>query len=83
MFTECDFFYYQVFKSNSWRGVLDTTLCNILAVGRWFTQGTPVSSTTKKKNERHDIAEILLKEALNPINLLFYNKVNIFWGGLL
>jgi hypothetical protein len=49
MFTECDFFYYKVFKSNSWRGVLDTTLCNIFAVGRWFSQGTPVSSTTKKK----------------------------------
>jgi hypothetical protein len=30
--------------------------------GRWFSPGTPVSSTTKIG--RHDIAEILLKVAL-------------------
>jgi hypothetical protein len=30
--------------------------------GRWFSPGTPASSTTK--NGRHDIAEILLKVAL-------------------
>jgi hypothetical protein len=32
-----------------WRGVLDTTLCDTvcqsLAAGRWFSPGTPVSST--------------------------------------
>ena len=31
--------------------------------GRWFSPGTPVSSTNK--TDRHDIDEILLKVALN------------------
>jgi hypothetical protein len=35
----------------------------LLAEGRWFSPGTPASSTTK--TGRHDIAEILLKVALN------------------
>jgi hypothetical protein len=34
-----------------------------LAHGRWFSPSTPASSTTKIG--RHDIAEILLKVALN------------------
>jgi hypothetical protein len=34
--------------------------------GRWFSPGTPASSTTKPG--RHDIAEILLKVELNTIN---------------
>jgi hypothetical protein len=34
----------------------------LLAHGRWFSSGTPPSSTTK--TGRHDIAEILLKVAL-------------------
>jgi len=55
----------------SWLGVLDTTLCDkvrqLLATGRWFSLGTPVSSTNK--TDRHDITEILLKVALNTIVL--------------
>ena len=39
----------------------------LLSHGRWFSPGTPASSTTK--TGRHDIAEILLKVALNAINL--------------
>jgi hypothetical protein len=35
----------------------------LLAHGRWFSPGTPASSTTK--TGRHDIAEILLKVSLN------------------
>jgi hypothetical protein len=35
----------------------------LLAHGRWFSPGTPASSTTKTGH--HDIAEILLKVALN------------------
>jgi hypothetical protein len=35
----------------------------LLAHGRWFSPGTPASSTTK--TGRHDIAEILLNVALN------------------
>jgi hypothetical protein len=34
--------------------------------GRWFSHGTPVSSTNK--TDHHDIIEILLKVALNAIN---------------
>jgi hypothetical protein len=50
------------FEPRSWRDVLDTTLCDKvcqwLATGRWFSPGTPVSSTNKI--DRHDITEILL-----------------------
>jgi hypothetical protein len=35
----------------------------LLAHGRWFSLGTPASSTTK--TGCHDIAEILLRMALN------------------
>ena len=38
----------------------------MLAHGRWFSPGTPSSSTTKAGG--HDIAEILLKVALNTKN---------------
>jgi hypothetical protein len=39
----------------------------LLAHGRWFSSGTPASSTTK--TGRHDnIVEILLKVAINTIN---------------
>jgi hypothetical protein len=38
----------------------------LLVHGRWFSPGTPASSTTK--TGRHDIAEILLKVALNTKN---------------
>jgi hypothetical protein len=43
----------------------------LLAHGRWFSPGTLASSTTKTGH--HDIAEILLKVALNTIN-----KIKIF-----
>jgi hypothetical protein len=38
----------------------------LLAQGRWFSPATPASSTTKIGP--HDIAEILLKVALNTKN---------------
>jgi hypothetical protein len=38
----------------------------LLVYGRWFSPGIPTSSTTK--TGRHDIAEILLKVALNTKN---------------
>jgi hypothetical protein len=38
----------------------------LLVHGRWFSLGTPATSTTK--TGRHHIAEILLKVALNTIN---------------
>ena len=40
-------------------------VCQWLATGRWISLGTPVSSTNK--TDRHDIAEILLKLALDTI----------------
>jgi len=59
------------FDSRSWRGVLDTTLCDKvcqwLAAGRWFSPGSPVSSSNK--TDRHEITEILLKVALNTTTL--------------
>jgi hypothetical protein len=52
------------YESRSWRGLLDTTLCNKvcqwLAICMWFSPGTPVSST--------DITEILFKVTFNTIN---------------
>jgi hypothetical protein len=58
-------------RLRSWRVVLYTTLYdNVgkwLGIDRWFSSGTPVSSTNK--NDRRDIFEILLKVALNIINL--------------
>jgi hypothetical protein len=49
----------------------------LLSHGRWLSPGTPASSTTK--TGRHDIAEILLKVALNSknqsiINFLYLKK---------
>ena len=46
----------------------------LLAHGRWFSPGTPASSTTK--TGRHDISEILLKVALNTINQIQLNPLN-------
>jgi len=51
----------------------------LLAHGRWFSPGIPASSTTQ--TGRHDIAEILLKVALNTKNHHLYIKfllVNLF-----
>ena len=42
------------------------TMGQLLAHGRWFSPGTPASSTTK--TGRHDIAELLLKVTLNTKN---------------
>ena len=53
------------------RGVLDTKLCDKvclgLTAGRWFSLGTLGSSANK--TDGHEIAEILLKVALNIIAL--------------
>jgi len=45
----------------------------LLAHGRWFSPGTPASSTTK--TGRHDIAEILLQVALNTNNQIKSNHI--------
>jgi hypothetical protein len=57
-------------------------VCQWLATGRWFSKGSTISSTNK--TDHHDIAEILLKVALNTIkqtndvlNVSFYIILNI------
>jgi hypothetical protein len=53
------------------KGALDSQpqvikVYQLLTNGRWFSPGTPASSTTK--TGPHDIAEILLKVELNTKN---------------
>ena len=54
----------------SWRGVLDTTLCDKvwqwLATARWFSLGTTGSPTNK--TDHHDTTVKLLKVLLSTIN---------------
>ena len=56
------------FEPHSWRGVLDTTLCDKVcqwfATGRWFSPGTQISTT--KKADRHDLAESDVKHHKPP-----------------
>jgi hypothetical protein len=49
----------------------------LLAHGRWFSPGTPVSSTTK--TDRPDIAEILLKVALTTKNQIMLAPYVSIW----
>jgi hypothetical protein len=53
--------------------VASDKIYQLLALGQWFSPGTPASSTTK--TGRHDIAEILLKVALNT-----KNKIKSLYG---
>jgi hypothetical protein len=46
----------------------------LLARGRWFSLGTPASSTTK--TGYHDIAEILLKVALKHQKSFFFKSTH-------
>ena len=59
-----DFVYYK--KGCTRLTAASDKVYQLLAHGRWLSPGTPASSTTK--TGRHDIAEILLKVALNTIN---------------
>ena len=47
--------------------VYSVKVYQLLATGRWFSPGTPISPTTK--TDCHDITEKLLKVALNTITL--------------
>ena len=56
-------------------------VCQLFAHGGWFSPGTPASFTTK--TGRHDIAEILLKVALNTkvqikIQMIYLDFVDYF-----
>jgi len=65
-------------ESRSWRGVLDKSLCDKvcqwLTTGWWLSPDTPVPSTNK--TDRHDITEILLKVALNTIQISYRRDKN-------
>ena len=47
----------------------------LLTHGRWFSLATPASSTTKAGH--HDIAEILLKVALNTKNQSIMQDIDV------
>ena len=49
------------------RSLLSDKVCQWLAAGWWYSPGTSVSSTNK--TDHHDIAEILLKVALNTTTI--------------
>ena len=56
------------FEPRSWRGVLNTKLCDDC---QWFSPGPPFSSSNE--TDRCNITEILLKVALNTLTLTMYN----------
>ena len=60
-------------------GTLDTTVCDKvcqwLTASRWLSSGTPVSSTNK--SDRYDIAEILLKVALNTTTITLVSSLRL------
>jgi hypothetical protein len=70
------------FESRSWRGILDTTLCN--KVCQWLVTDRRFSPVSfNNKTDLHDITEILLKVMLNTISiahqqdqLLYLNSYN-------
>ena len=71
------------FQSFSCRDVLDTTLCDKVcqwpATGRWYISPViPVSSSNKA--DRHDIAEILLKVAINIITLIHTKQLILYYA---
>ena len=49
-----------------------------MTCGSWFSRCTPVSCTNK--TDRHNITEILLKEALNTITLTCISVPNRLYG---
>jgi len=65
------------FESRSWRGVLETKLCD--KVCQCLLQVGGYSSFPTNKTDPHHITEILLKEALNTIalilNQIFYRQI--------
>ena len=52
-------------------------VCQWLATSRWFSPGTPVSSTNK--TDHHDITEILLKVMLDIIKQTYiWYRIHVF-----
>ena len=63
-----------------WTTLCDN-ICQWLATGRWFSPGTPVSSTNK--TDCHGITEILLKVAWNTMKQTNKTSIEIFYICLL
>ena len=65
--------YDTVFAFNKTFAAASDKVYQLLAHGRWFSLGTPASSTTKTGH--HDIAEILLKMAFkhHKSNQIFFD----------
>jgi hypothetical protein len=61
------FYLCVVCTSKLWLMIIPLVSSNFSKTGRWFSPGTPVSSTYKTVH--HNITEILLKVALNTITL--------------
>ena len=60
-----------------WLATASDKVYQLLAHGRWFSPGIPASFTAKIG--RHDIAEILLKVALNTIHKYINQSFIIFY----
>ena len=60
---DCGFVHCKKGALDSQPQVIKFKAYQLLVQGRWFSPGTPASSTTK--TGRHDIAGILLKVVLN------------------
>jgi len=69
---------YKLQKGCTRLTVTSDKVYQLLAHGWWFSPGTLASSSTK--TSRHDIAEILLKVALNTINQIKSNYNFIIFG---
>jgi hypothetical protein len=67
----------KVVSSNPNRGEVYSIQHYVICVSRWFSPGTPVSSTNK--TDHHDIAKILLKVELNTIHPLNPRKLNSYF----
>ena len=66
VYPEYIFFHFTTVTSSK-MGLYSLNNCALYYVKRGFSPWTPVSSTYK--TDRHDITEILLKVALNTLNL--------------
>jgi hypothetical protein len=72
-----------VVSSNPAQARWTRKVCQWLAIGRWFSPGSPVSSTNT--TARHDITEILLNVSLSSIHLilnLYHGVFNFFSLGI-
>jgi hypothetical protein len=73
-FRRADFSFVNYKKGCSRLAATSDKVYQLLIQGRWFSPGTPSSSTTK--TGRHDITEILLKVALKHKKKIKKNQKN-------